>query len=194
MEKRNLSQITPQKIGTFLGYTIYVPDSHFNPIAYLKKGCPIWIQVNYEGDCLIHILQKDNVDNTEIVNFIKTVLKPKLGIACIPLSESVKEELKLSTNDDFGLNCMAQDCDNNIKAVITVDKKHTEEGDIMLISHVSYESIEALKELREYLFREENRRKYRGKVLWYKPSFRGDLTDTLSFLKDKNGMSYFQFE
>lgn len=195
MDEKNLSQITPKKIGAILGYSVYVPVSCFNPLSYMKKGCPIWVQINDKGDCLILTLQKDNIDDTEIVNFIKTVLVPKSGIACIPLSESVKEELKLSTNDDFGLNCMAQDFENNIKAVITVDRKHTKEGkDIMLISNIRYDSIQILKELREYLFREQNIRKYHGSVLWYKPSFREDLTDALNFIKDKNGMSYLQFE
>ena len=194
METRNLSQIAPRKIGSILGYNIYVPDSYFNPLAYMKKNCPIWIQINDKGDCLIHVLQKDNYDDTEIVNFIRVNLEPRSGIACEPLSEEIKEELKLSTNDDYRLNCMVQDYENNVKAVITVDKKRTFNGYKMFISNIWHNDIPALQELREYLFREENISKYRGEIIWYKPSAEEDLTDILHFNRGKNGMSFLQFE
>lgn len=194
MEARNLSEIEPIEIGTILGYNIYVPKSYYNPLAYMKKNCPIWIQLNNEKDCLVHELQKDNFDNSEIVNFIRVILPPKSGIACLPLSEEIKEELKLPTNDDYGLNCMVQDYENNVKAVITVDKKHTFNGYKMFISNIWHNDIPALQELREYLFREENISKYRGEILWYKPSDEEDLTDILHFNRDKNGMAFLQFE
>ena len=51
--QRNINEIIPHYLRNEMGYDIYVPDVFYTPISFNKKGCPIWIKVNDDGDCYV---------------------------------------------------------------------------------------------------------------------------------------------
>lgn len=79
---KNIKNITPQLIGTILGYECYIPNTYFNYLAFLKSGCPIWIKTDNNDDYEIMILG-EGYAYSEIAYFIKQNLPKRHGYYCI---------------------------------------------------------------------------------------------------------------
>lgn len=187
---RKLSEIRPVYVGTILGYDIYIPDSYYNPLAYLKKGCPIWIKMNENEDCEVFIIQNENNVDNEIYNIIK-ILPRKRGIAFIPLSEQVKKDHNISVNDIFGLSTMAIDEDGNIQAIITFDEI-TDDKDSLMMSVVTYNEKQVLKDLLTHILSDNKTEVLKGRVIKYYPSEDEDLSKDLGFFQSDDEYSFFQ--
>ena len=74
LPQRNLNELNDkyELIDTINNHNVYIPSSYNNPLSYLKKECPIWIQLDEENNCDVVILDKNNTtDNVkEIKDYI----------------------------------------------------------------------------------------------------------------------------
>ena len=71
IKQRNLSELEEKyiHIDTINGYNVYIPTAYNNSLSYLKKNCPIWIQIDDKENCHIFILDKDSIkENAEEIN------------------------------------------------------------------------------------------------------------------------------
>lgn len=187
---RKLSDIRAIHIGTILGYDIYIPDSYYNPLGYLKKGCPIWIDMTDNGDCDVYHIDDENNVNNEIYNIIKT-LPHKKGIAFVPLTEQVKKDHHISVDDIFGLSTMAIDENGNVQAIITFDEAQDDKYSLKM-SVVMCTDKQVLKGLKKYLSSNNTVNKMKGLVIKYYPSESEDLSKDLGFISTDCGYSFFQ--
>ena len=189
---KNLCQIKPIHIDTILGYEIYIPDAYYNPLGYCKKNCPLWIKVDDNGDCHVHIISNDSKWKEDVTRYISTLPK-KHGIAFYPLTEDVVNQFGIDTQDSFSLSSVARDENGEIKAIIVIDKD-TEEDNTMFISYVHYADILVLQQLRNHILSDYNTERFKMFFLKYYPSSEDDLTSTLGLLKDdERNYSYYQF-
>lgn len=76
---RNLSEAPCALIKEIRGYKVYIPKSYYNPIAYLKNGCPLWLQVNAKGDCVVFGLTDERTWEAELETFIANNLPTIYG-------------------------------------------------------------------------------------------------------------------
>jgi len=83
----NVKDISAKKLGTILGYECYIPNSYFNFISFLKKGCPVWIKSDEEGNCDVFSLNGDNAFE-EIASYIKNKLAKRKGYFYRRIKES----------------------------------------------------------------------------------------------------------
>lgn len=187
---RKLSEIRSVYVGTILGYDIYILDSYYNPLAYLKNGCPIWIKMNENEDCEVCFIQNENNVDNEIYNKIKTLPK-KRGIAFIPLTEQVKKDHNISVNDIFGLSTMSIDENGNIQAIITLDAVQDEKYSLKM-SVAMCTNKQILKEFKNHLLSNNTVNKMKGFVIKYYPSKSENLTKDLGFISTDCGYSFFQ--
>lgn len=67
---RNLSEAPCILIKEIRGYKVYIPKAYYNPIAYLKKGCPLWLQVSSHGDCVVFELTDEMTWEIDLEAFI----------------------------------------------------------------------------------------------------------------------------
>lgn len=74
----NLHSTPSVKLGTILGYECHVPGSHLGPSAFLKRGCPVWIQTTESGDCETMVLGGGSAF-VEIADFIRENLGRRAG-------------------------------------------------------------------------------------------------------------------
>ena len=79
---KNIKDIFPRFIGTILGYDCYVPDTYYNPLAFLKIGCPIWVKVTDDGNCETMVLE-EGYAYSQIAYFIKHNLPKRHGYYCV---------------------------------------------------------------------------------------------------------------
>lgn len=61
LPQRNLNELNDkyELIDTINNHNVYIPSSYNNPLSYLKKECPIWIQIDEDNNCEVAILDKD---------------------------------------------------------------------------------------------------------------------------------------
>lgn len=197
LDTRNLTLITPKHVCCLLGYDIFVPDSYYNPIAFLKSGCPIWIKYNEDGDCKIYEITNEERWIEETTILIKQSLPRKRGWYCTPLTQSVKQKYSINTGDYHELSAVCYNENDEIKAIITFDedKRMSSIKGILCasISYVTCYDERALSFVWDYITREYNIKKHRGLLISYTQDHHkyGEL---LEMIKDEDGVFYYQFE
>ena len=77
--KRNLSDAPCFFIKEIRGYKVYIPQAYNNPISYLKKGCPLWLQINPKGDCFVFENSDERTWEIELETFIANGLPTIYG-------------------------------------------------------------------------------------------------------------------
>ena len=143
-----------EMIDIINGYNVYIPSVYYTPLSYLKRNCPIWIQVNNEGLCHVIILSKNNQEENakEIEDYIIENLQPiNHHIFCRSVQNS----------DYHPLSCVAIDNNGRIYAEILIK----DNGSSVIIESVNSDNDEVLLKLREYLLSENNIQKYPALVL-----------------------------
>lgn len=193
----NLTRINPKQIYCLLGYEIFVPDSYFNPLAFLNCGCPIWIKYNDKGECKIYeITDKDNwIEETVLV--IKQNLPRKRGWYCTSLKQDIKVKHSIHTDDYYGLSAVCYNENDEVKAIISLDRDDvlsSREGTpcASIAKIVCYDE-EALSFVWDYITRDYNIKRHRGLLISYIQDSRkyGEL---LEMIKWEDGLFYYQFE
>lgn len=187
----NIHQIKPIHINTILGYEVYVPDVYFNPYGLRKTGCPLWIRINEDGDCLVHIIANGDKWMEEAINVISS-LPQKQGIAFYPLTDDVIHQHNINTQDFYSISSVAKNENGEIQAIIVIDRD-TEDKNAMIVSFIYYTDILILQQLRNHILADYNTDRFKGFVLKYRPSNGEDLTQVLGLLKDdEHDYSYLQ--
>lgn len=189
---KNLKEITPILAGIELGQEFYVPDFANNPLMLFKKNCPIWIKINENGDCIVHLISDETNWEDEINAIIRENIEKEKWIIFDSLTNKYKQELGIETTNDCGLSCVALDGNNNIKAAIVIEK---DSDGKMRISEIIGSEQKYIQILATHIrVSDYNVNKYRSQLLWYTPSKECDLTSVLGMVKDDNGDAFWQFE
>lgn len=191
----NLNQIKPQFIGNIRGYDVYIPDVYYNPLSYNKKGCPIWIKIDGNRNCVVYIQQQDNKLSDEVSDYISKNLPKLHAYYCCQLTTSLKTKLHIVSSNKYNLDCVCLDEDDNIMAYIIVDDGVVGDKIVRMIKNIMYKETKALKMLRNYLLREENVMEHRSEILWHSMKDK-EIIEILHFIpsEEYTGFFCFQFE
>ena len=190
---KNISDTDLQHLGTIAGYDVFVPNSYYNPLSFNKRGCPIWIKVNSEGECHVIIQKTDNNLEEESTNYIMDNLPKKPSLHCCSFSPSLQKQAGIVVFNKYGLNCACIDEKDKLHAYITVGDGHVADNVVMMIRDLWYDDKEALLLLRDYLLREENINKHRSEELWHTKT-ENEVIEILHFIDRGNGLYSWQFE
>ena len=197
---RNIKDIHPIKVFTILGYEIFIPDCYYNPISYLKKGCPIWVLYGNDGDCVIYECTNEQLLYPTLVGIIKTHLPHRKGYYCKPLTDSAVKQLHLGNNIYHKLSAVCFDENDTIKSAVLIENDNeltTEKGfTCVKISFIFNDDDDALKTLYDYIFGETNVNQYRGLLVSYKADNQNAIHNAklLNMVHLEDGNYYYQFE
>lgn len=68
---RNIEDLQSYKTIHLGEITIHIPSCYYNPIAYLKKNCVLWLQISEKGDCEIFRITNEKSWKKEILEYVK---------------------------------------------------------------------------------------------------------------------------
>ena len=180
--KRNINELNGDVyyIDNVCGYDIYLPKSHFNPISYLKKNCPIWIKIDEDGECVVIFLTTNNEEKNEqdIKDYILQNLPHKPYIDCKNLLNS----------NYHPLSCIAVDEEGVVCAEIII----TESSNSLTVESVSYDNEESLLKLRRYLLSERNIKLYPAIVLTFSKTISNDVIRLMGAIYNEEYEAYIQ--
>ncbi len=178
--KRNINELNGDVyyIDNVCGYDIYVPKSHFNPISYLKKNCPIWIKIDEDGECVVIFLTTNNEEKNEqdIKDYILHNLQHKPYIDCKNLLNSNYHPLSCIAIDEEGVVC----------AEIII----TESSNSLTVESVSYDNEESLLKLTRYLLSERNIKSYPAIVLTFSKTISNDVIRLMGAIYNEDREAY----
>ena len=189
-----------QKVANILGYDIFVPKSYYNPLSFLKKGCPLWIHIDSDV-CDIYGIG-EGIWYAELIKVIKQTYPKRKGHYCLHFSE-IDDSIDFKRNavytlDDLELSAACFNQDDKIVSIITIDKENSgviQNCPCAYISNVINNDDNALVKLGHFIFSEENIKKHPGLLISYMPKNTNDkIGDLLGMQKINNGKYYLQFE
>lgn len=189
---RNLKEITPILVGIELGQDLYIPDYANNPLMLFKKNCPIWIKINEDGDCIVHPISDEENWEDEIDAVIRENIEKDKWVIYAPLSDEYKKALKIKTNDDYNLSCVAIDGYGKIKAAIIIDKDS--DGRMIIRKIIGSEQKHIGLLATHIRVSKDNLDKYKSQLLWYSPHKDDNYSGLLGMVKNENGDYFWQFE
>ena len=179
---------------------MYIPSKYNIPIAFLKKGCPIWVLHDYEGNC--DVFECDNVNTLypTLVGIIKERYTPRSGFHCKPLTQEDIKDWGFDSRLYYDLSAASYDENDRVKALVIIedDAEQTETKGLKCtkISKIVNEDPNALKTLYEFIFSEYNINRYRGLLISFEAKNEEDANNALilNMILKEDGKYYYQFE
>ena len=194
--KRNLQECSLIHVYNILGYNVYIPYSYYNPLSFLKQGCPIWINYGDDGVCEVYECNNDNQDITykDVEEIIKH-FPPRHGFYCQPISDGEAYE---KGNIITGAKCLDEN-NHTLATIIICEDSNLSElkgipcGKITILENLN---DDALNELSKFLFREYNIDRHRSLLVSYVPQNEKDEKNAqiIGMVKKDDGIFYYQFE
>lgn len=188
-----------RKVFTILGYDIYVPDSYYNPLSFLKNGCPMWLLYD-DVKCDIYECVSEDTVYSMLADIIKAHYPRRKGYYCKPLSLDITKRLHLENRRYKELSTVCYDENDNIKALILIEDNErltAQKGfKCASISYIINKDDNAVKILWEYISDEININRYRGLLISYDANCQCeiDYAHLINMLKKDDGKYYYQFE
>lgn len=188
------------KVFNILGYDIYIPSEYCCPTVSLKKGCPIWVSHDEEGNC--DVFECDNEDTlySTLVGIIKEMYPKRNGHYCTALTKDIMKDLGFEAKPYFNLSAVCFDEDNKAKAIVVIEEdiESTQNKGFKCakISQIINNDNDALNALYKFVFSEYNINKNRGLLISYKVDNESDANNAkiMNMTLKKDGKYYYQFE
>ena len=199
LEKRNLSDCKLHYLDSILGYKLYVPDSYYNYLYFLKNGCPIWIDLGTNGECEVYECSTANQDETynQLVDIIKSLPKRK-GYYCTTMTERTVRRKAKQEGVILGVECRDENDSRQAYIIICNNTVMTQKEGIPCGEIVCIESKneDALKVLSNFIFREYYINMYRSLLIYYNVKNEIDerYAKCLGLFKNRENLYYRQFE
>ena len=186
---RNLTDSELVNICSILGYPVKIPSVYYNPPSYLKKGCPMWINYGFNGECDVYECDTDDVFILygHLVQIIKMLPKRK-GYYCKQV---------LGVNIITGGKVFNEDEQLQASYIVYEDKGKTAREEVpcgnVAIWHNGNE--EAIAVLRDYIGCLYNRKLHRGLLISYKANNEEEELSAKLFelTKMEDGLYYEEF-
>ena len=197
---RKVSEETLIKVFTILGYDIYIPSGYNNPTAFLKKGCPLWVQYDENGNCDIYECDNEFTLYPTLVGIIKKMYATRSGFHCKPLTQGDMKEMGLDYHPYCDLSAVSFDENDRTKAIVIIenDIEQTEIKGFKCakISQIINEDTNALNALYEFIFNEYNINRYRGLLISFEANNETDVNNAtiMNMVLKDDGKYYYQFE
>lgn len=197
--QRDFSDTPLRKVFAILGYDIYVPDSYYNPLSFLKNGCPMWLLYD-NVKCDIYECVSEDTVYSMLADTIKTYYPKRKGYYCKPLTVDITKQLHLEDGDYKELSIVCYDENDNIKALILIENNETltaQKGfKCASISYILNKDDNALKVLWEYISNEININRHRGLLISYDASNQCEIgyAKLINMVKKDDGKYYYQLE
>lgn len=197
---RKESEQTLIKVFNILGYNIYIPSEYNHHIYFLKKGCPIWVLHDEEGNCDVFECDNEETLYSTLVGIIKEMYPKRKGYYCAVLSKEIMKDLGLEDRPYLDLSAVCFDEGNKAKAIVVIEE------DIELtqnkgfkcakISQIVNNDDDALNALYEFVFNEYNINKKRGLLISYEVNSETDVNNAkiMNMTLMEDGKYYYQFE
>ncbi len=188
------------KVFNILGYNVYIPSEYNHPIYFLKKGCPIWVKHDEEGNCDVFECDNEETLYSTLVGIIKEMYPKRNGYYCTALTKDIMKDLDFENKPYLNLSAACFDEDNKAKAIVVIEE------DIELtqnkgfkcakISQIINEDDFALNALYEFVFNEYNINKNRGLLISYEANSDSDVNNAkiMNMALMEDGKYYYQFE
>lgn len=197
--KRNLSDCKLWYLYTILGYNVFIPDSYASYLTFLRKGCPIWICSETNGECVVFECDTDNQDITyeKIVGIIKTFPIRK-GYYCFSMYPDSLNGIPKTENVILSFGC--NDETNHMQAAIVIcedsDLAQKEKIPCGKIVYLQNNDIKALTALSKFAFKEYTINLFRSLLIYYKAQsdIEEENAKQIGMIKMDDGLYYYQFE
>lgn len=201
IQEKNLNTLANyQKKVILEGYDVYLASGFFDSKGLPAQDCPIYIDINDNGKCIV-------VKATEIINwkketiqYIKEHLPQIVDPICRPVSPRIIPQSLLPIFV-MELSRVVYDRKGNIMADVLAFKREPSDDiiDQLEDSEIKVPSIEIMvkdcqdgtfiKGVIDVILKGKYSEKYKGISMWYKPQGE-DYTLELGFLQTEVGISY----